>query len=251
MADPGWDELGSKLQVASGSVLIVFPHPWINGILGKCSSHRRDRSPIGQAQFKLLFASYLITSHWANHAPWPNPTLRGWEEYLASSRRNCKVTQQRVWGWGRLKKRGHWIQSTTPGTAAAVFKAVTSPDLEETFTLINSGGIRSPPEAEAGGVKGIGHRSGPRPEHTSECSLLLTRDLFPGHHLPLFVTFSLSFVYLEPPFFTCKMGTRRERRQTELQDLWITFRLRSLRFRKTIFKTSLLPLPLSPKATFT
>lgn len=232
MADSGWDELGSKLQVASGSVLIVFPHPWINEILGKSSSHRRDRSPTGQAQFKLLSASSLITPHWSKHVPWPNSMLKGWEGYLVSSRRNCKVRQQRVWGWGRLKKQGHWIQSTTPGTAAAVFKAVNSQDLEEPFTLINSGGIRSPPEAEAGGVKGIGHRSGPQPEETSECSLLLTRDHFPGHHLPLFVTFSLSFVYLEPPFFTCTMGTRRERGQKELQELWVAFRLRSLRFWK-------------------
>ena len=60
-----------------------------------------------------------------------------------------------------------------------------------------------------------GHGNGMPREHSE----LLTKDFFPGYCLPPSMTFMLSVVHLEPPFFTHRNNIRGEKGQKELHGL--------------------------------
>lgn len=89
--DPGWAGPGSRLQVGCSSVLSLFS-PLDQWDSRACSSHRRDRNPTGQTQFKPLFAPYVLISHWEKHVTWPQPKSEDGGVHFASSRKTCEVT---------------------------------------------------------------------------------------------------------------------------------------------------------------
>lgn len=183
---PGWARLGSKPQFGDSSILSLFS-PLDQWGSWACFCHGENRIPTGQAQFKPLVTSPLLTSHWAKHDTWPNPRSADGEGRTSKSH-NKQCEYREGWKIGATELNppysqllGQELLHLKPWIGRIWIQSL----FQE--ALVASGGLSKPGQES---VKESRHMSGPR-----QCDTMWT--FFISHKGLLSRILSASFHHLQ------------------------------------------------------